>query len=1267
MIRSLLIACCCLFASYQSSAQTFNGTGGAIPDNGAAPTCFPVTVSGVGNINTSYGLASVCVNITHTWVSDLEISLQAPDGTVVNLSVQEGGSGDNYTNTCFTATATTSIVVANAPFTGNFLPEEPMGTVNNGQNANGTWNLCIQDVFGGFTGNLVDWSLTFNNTPAPPPPVQPPCNGNQPAGNTCALATSVCNFNGYCGNTSSTYTSNTWTQLSSAFCGSLENNSFVTFVASATTASFNVWVFNSEDGNGIQMMFYDGGCGSGAVTSYGCFNQIQPSPFPTVVTATGLTPGNTYYLMFDGYAGDVCDYTIAPINGVSILTITPEEPSICVGQSVTLTAAGGSGTFTWSGPNLNTTVGATVIASPTVTTTYTVTSSDPIGNCPLTKNVTVNVTNTPNPPTVTTPLTLCQNSNPGPLSANGTSLLWYTAATGGTGSSTAPTPSTATVGSTTYYVTQTVSCGESVRVPIVVNVVAGIPAPTVSSPVAYCQNATAAPLTATGNSLLWYTTATGGTGSNIAPTPSTASAGSTTYYVSQTGNCGEGIRASIVVNVTASPAAPTVTSPLTICLNSSPSPLTATGSNLLWYTSSTGGVGSSNAPVPATAAVGNYVYFVSQTANGCESPRASIIVTVIPPGNPPTVTSPVVYCQNAPATALVANGNGLLWYTVPTGGTGSSTAPTPSTTTPGTTTYYVSQTTNCGESALVPINVVVNPIPAQPIPQNDTAYCIGSTAQPLTATGSSLLWYTAPTGIPGVATITPSTSTVGVTTYYVSQTLLGCTSPFASVQITVIGIPPSPTFANDTITYCQGSTAQPLSATGTSILWYTTATGGTGSSTAPTPSTAAAGITTYYATQTLPCGESPRAPIVIVVDTTPTAPIVTTPIVYCQGVAPSILSANGSNLLWYANATGGVGTTTAPTPSTTDVGNTTYYVSATIGLCEGPRSFITVTVNVTPPIPTVTTPVTYCRFNAPVPLTATGTQLLWYTQATGGTGTSTAPTPSTQTAGNTTYYVSQTAGVCEGPRTAIDVRVLATPNIGPDKRDTACYDGFINLNSYYNTTGLVDVWSFNGQPVSNPAQVGVAGTYLLSATNANGCSDTALLFFNIRPPVLANAGRDTIAVRGVPHQLLATGGEQYSWSPSLPLDFPNVPNPRATLTNDQLFVVTAYNSIGCSDKDSVFVRVYDGPTYYLPKAFTPDGDGLNDIFRPIPVGIAQTEYFRIYNRFGNMVFSSNQWLKGWDGRYLNKLQPPGTYVWVIQGTDRNGKSVLMKGTVVLLR
>ena len=311
-------------------------------------------------------------------------------------------------------------------------------------------------------------------------------------------------------------------------------------------------------------------------------------------------------------------------------------------------------------------------------------------------------------PTVTTPVSYCQNATATFLTATGNNLLWYTVSTGGTGSGTSPTPNTVNVGTTTFYVSQTVNGCESPRASISV-VVNSIPtAPTVTSPVSDCQNVTANSLTATGSNLLWYTVLSGGTGSATAPTPNTTNTGTTTYYVSQTVSGCESPRASISVVINAIPTAPTITTPVSYCQNATATSLTATGSNLLWYTVSSGGTGSGTPPIPSTINAGTTTYYVSQTVNGCESPRASISIVVNATPTAPTVTSPVSYCQNATATSLTATGNNLLWYTVSSGGTGSGTSPTPSTVNVGTTTYYVSQTVNGCESPRASISVIIN-------------------------------------------------------------------------------------------------------------------------------------------------------------------------------------------------------------------------------------------------------------------------------------------------------------------------------------------------------------------------------------------------------------------------------------------------------------------------------------------------------------------------------------------------------------------------------
>lgn len=150
-------------------SQTFNGTGGIITDNQHVIE-FSINVNGLSQntLNSSFGLTQVCLNITHTWNSDLNIWLVSPDGTLSNLFSGIGGDSDNFTNTCFSQSAATSIVSGVAPYTGTYKPQETIGNVNNNQNGNGIWKLRILDTYPQDEGTLINWSITFgSNAPTP--------------------------------------------------------------------------------------------------------------------------------------------------------------------------------------------------------------------------------------------------------------------------------------------------------------------------------------------------------------------------------------------------------------------------------------------------------------------------------------------------------------------------------------------------------------------------------------------------------------------------------------------------------------------------------------------------------------------------------------------------------------------------------------------------------------------------------------------------------------------------------------------------------------------------------------------------------------------------------------------------------------------------------------------------------------------------------------------------------------------------------------------
>jgi len=151
-------------------AQTFSGTTGAITDDGQ-PNEYILNVTSLSSstLNNTLGLTQACFDISHTYDSDLNIFLVAPDGTSINLVSGIGGGDDNFTNTCLNQSAPTSINTASAPFSGLFKPQETLGNVNNGQNGNGLWKLRIIDTYpDADTGEVINWTITFGENAATP-------------------------------------------------------------------------------------------------------------------------------------------------------------------------------------------------------------------------------------------------------------------------------------------------------------------------------------------------------------------------------------------------------------------------------------------------------------------------------------------------------------------------------------------------------------------------------------------------------------------------------------------------------------------------------------------------------------------------------------------------------------------------------------------------------------------------------------------------------------------------------------------------------------------------------------------------------------------------------------------------------------------------------------------------------------------------------------------------------------------------------------------
>jgi gliding motility-associated-like protein len=274
-------------------------------------------------------------------------------------------------------------------------------------------------------------------------------------------------------------------------------------------------------------------------------------------------------------------------------------------------------------------------------------------------------------------------------------------------------------------------------------------------------------------------------------------------------------------------------------------------------------------------------------------------------------------------------------------------------------------------------------------------------------------------------------------------------------------------------------------------------------------------------------------------------------------------------------------------------------------------------------------------------------------------------------AGSTTYSVISSIGSCT-KTASININTIPYPvsDAGPDV--IICYDDSTQLQGSMIASAFT--WSPTGtlinpttlSPIAFPLR---STNYILTVTDILGCpkpvSDTIRV--TVQPPVRAFAGNDTAIVVGQPLQLRATGGEFYAWSPPTGLNFTNIATPVAILSLNQTYAVRVSTPGDCFAFDTINVVVFKtNPDIFVPNAFTPGGSS-NTIFRPKPVGISFFEFFRVYNRYGQLVFSTSEAGKGWDGKIAGVDQGSNTYVWMVKGRDFTGKTIFKKGTMVLIR
>ncbi|MBC8173140.1 MAG: choice-of-anchor L domain-containing protein [Chitinophagales bacterium] len=269
----------------------------------------------------------------------------------------------------------------------------------------------------------------------------------------------------------------------------------------------------------------------------------------------------------------------------------------------------------------------------------------------------------------------------------------------------------------------------------------------------------------------------------------------------------------------------------------------------------------------------------------------------------------------------------------------------------------------------------------------------------------------------------------------------------------------------------------------------------------------------------------------------------------------------------------------------------------------------------------------------------------------------------------TTYSVTGSNLIGCSSTEELTIVVHTLPDISAEPNTLVCYGEEVDLHA---DGGVEYVWSptdnldnaFIADPV---AMIYETITYEVTGTDANGCENSASITIELDPVPYAQAFGDTIIYLGESAYLNGIGGGDFFWSPAVSLDDPNSLNPIATPGETTTYILTVSSTAGCVSYDSVTIVVINEPLVLFPNAFSPNGDGINDMYTFISRGDIASFIFMIYNRWGELLFETNVFSAGWDGKIDGSDQPIGSYAYVISLTDATGHNFVYKGNFTLVK
>lgn len=971
---------------------------------------------------------------------------------------------------------------------------------------------------------------------------------------------------------------------------------------------------------------------------------------PVIAPAGTVNSGTYSAYTVAGACTSVVSTLNVVVNPIPATPVAGSNSPVCTGQNLNLTSSNAAGNI-WSGPGAfsstlqNPSIPSVTAAAGGTYSVYTVAS----GCTSATATVNVVVNTTPATPVLGSNSPICAGQTLNLTSNIGAGMNW-SGPNGFTSTTQNPAITSATTAASGSYSAYTAASGctsATATLNVTVNPVPATPVLGSNSPVCAGQTLNLTSNTATGMNWSGPNSFTSTVQNPTIASATTAASGTYSAYAVASG-C-TSATATIAVTVNPVPATPVPAASNPVCVGQAINFTSTATSGNNW--SGPNGFSSTlqNPSIPSAtlAAAGAYSLYV--VAAGCTSGTAvaNVNVFAVPPTPVAGSNSPLCTGQALNLTSSQPAGN--VW-SGPNAFTSTVQNPSiPSVTPAAAGTYQVYVVASGCTSGTATVNVVVNTTPATPV-LGATPVCAGQNLNLTSNVPSGIYWsgpnsFTSTTQNPVIT----AAAVVNSGTYSAYTVSNGCTSGTATVNAVVNPVPATPVIGSNS-PICAGQNLLLTSNMAGGMNWS-----GPNSftSTVQNPTISAAGTNasgTYTAYNAANGCTSASVTLTVTVNATPAAPVLGNNGPLCAGSTLNLTSNAAAGIYW-SGPNSFISTTPNPVINPAGVAESGVYSAIVVtGSCTSAISNTTVVINPVPPTPAISSNSPLCQnntltLNGPA---GAGYQYFWSGPNAFSSGLQSPSVTNAQPAAQGSYSLYIVSNGCTSGTAMANVLIL--PVSSGSVSGTFCPGGS---------------FTFNGVSYSTP------GVYPVTFSNQFGCDSVVSVQVSYLPsPQAGFSAPSTVsladpAVNITDNSTNATQITYYMNGTAY-----NTPSFTYTFTSEGTYSITQYVSNGsCTDSLTQTITVNPFYNAFVPNAYTPNKDGLNDEFKPI-ITLIENYRMLIFNRWGEVIFESDDVYKGWNGGVFNNLSHPATpdvYVYRITYKEMQGRQRELTGHVTLLR